>query len=125
MAFKMKGFPYSGKSPIKGRIRGWDEETQKHNTAHDLHDAGKGPDPHEGETGPNAETKPFQQKEKTVKVRYEDLDEMGKKIFDCNKNPKTMWNNKTKKCEPTKDLKILQKFLTKEQLDKYGLKKDD
>jgi len=55
MAFKMKGFPYSGTSPIKGRIRGWDEETQKHNTAHDLHDAGKGPDPHEGETGPNAD----------------------------------------------------------------------
>lgn len=36
-------------------------------------------------------------------VRREDLDEMGKKIWDCNNNPKTRWNNKTKKCEPIKN----------------------
>jgi hypothetical protein len=35
-------------------------------------------------------------------VKREDLDEMGKKIWDCNHNPKTKWNNKTKKCEPIK-----------------------
>ena len=123
MAFKMKGFPYSGKSPIKGRIRGWDEEAQKHNVAHDLHDAGKGPDPHEGETGPNAETKPFQQKEekkypkgytkedikfleeqKEDIVRCEDFEKgsIERQMCECNNDPKTKWNNKTKKCEPIK-----------------------
>lgn len=48
MAFKMKGFPFAGKSPVKNRIRGYDETG--HNQAHDDHDKGKGPDPHEGET---------------------------------------------------------------------------
>ena len=42
----------------------------------------------------------FLKKQKEDVVRREDLDEMGKKIFDCNKNPNTKWNNKTKKCEP-------------------------
>ena len=35
-------------------------------------------------------------------VKREDLDELGKKIWDCHRNPKTKWNNKTKKCEPIK-----------------------
>jgi len=35
-------------------------------------------------------------------VKREDLDEMGKKIWDCHRNPTTRWNNKTKKCEPIK-----------------------
>ena len=35
-------------------------------------------------------------------VKREDLDELGKKIWDCNHNPKTKWNNKTKECEPIK-----------------------
>jgi hypothetical protein len=44
----------------------------------------------------------FLKEQKEDVVRYEDLDEMGKKIWDCNKNPKTKWNNKTKECEPIK-----------------------
>ena len=35
-------------------------------------------------------------------VKREDLDALGKKIWDCNNNPETRWNNKTKKCEPIK-----------------------
>ena len=35
-------------------------------------------------------------------VRREDLDEEGKKIWDCQHDPKTKWNNKTKECEPIK-----------------------
>ena len=35
-------------------------------------------------------------------VRREDLDELGKKIWDCQHDPKTKWNNKTKECEPIK-----------------------
>ena len=42
----------------------------------------------------------FLKKQKEDVVRREELDEMGKKIFDCNQNPNTKWNNKTKKCEP-------------------------
>ena len=55
MAFKMKGFPFAGKSPIKDITRG-PAVKGNHNYAHMLHDEGKGPDPH-------AETKPLQQKE--------------------------------------------------------------
>ena len=35
-------------------------------------------------------------------VKREDLDEEGKKIWDCQHDPKTKWNNKTKECEPIK-----------------------
>ena len=44
----------------------------------------------------------FLKKQKEDIVRYEDLDAEGKKIWDCHRNPKTKWNNKTKKCEPIK-----------------------
>ena len=53
MAFKMKGFPYSGKSPVKDVTRGPAVEGN-HNYAHLMHKKGKGPDPHEGEDDPSA-----------------------------------------------------------------------
>tara|TARA_R100001082_G_scaffold32294_2_gene16570 strand:+ start:40 stop:408 length:369 start_codon:yes stop_codon:yes gene_type:complete len=55
MAFKMKGFPFAGKSPIKDITRN-PSYPGSHNEAHQLFDEGKGPDPH-------AETKPLKQKE--------------------------------------------------------------
>jgi len=33
-------------------------------------------------------------------VKREDLDEEGKKIWDCNRDPNTTWNAKTKTCDP-------------------------
>ena len=31
-------------------------------------------------------------------VKRDELDEMGKRIWDCNHNPNTRWDNKLKKC---------------------------
>ena len=40
-------------------------------------------------------------------VRRSDFEEgsIQQKMFDCNQDPKTKWNNKTKKCEPIKKKK--------------------
>ncbi len=44
----------------------------------------------------------FLEEQHEERVKREDLDEEGKKIWDCNHDPKTKWNNKTKECEPIK-----------------------
>ena len=65
----------------------------------------KGFSPFQQKTYPKSYTKKdieFLKKQGEDVVRYEDLDEMGKKIWNCNHDPKTKWNNKTKKCEPIK-----------------------
>ena len=65
----------------------------------------KGFSPFQQKTYPKSYTKKdieFLKKQGEDVVRYEDLDEMGKKIWNCNHDPKTKWNNKTKECEPIK-----------------------
>ena len=76
----MKGFSFSGISPVKGRIRGLSESAGNHNRAHDKHDKGEGPDPHAQKVDPDAPgTKGTEGYEPEVK--YEDLDEKGKKLW--------------------------------------------
>ena len=61
MAFKMKGFPY-GKSPMKDVTRG-PSIKGNHNYDHQMHDEGKGPDPHDEDVpGP-----PMKQKDSDLK----------------------------------------------------------
>ena len=65
----------------------------------------KGFSPFQQKTYPKSYTKKdieFLKKQGEDVVRYEDLDEMGKKIWNCNHDPKTKWNNKTKECETIK-----------------------
>ena len=80
MAFKMKGFPFAGKSPIKDKTRN-PSYPGSHNYAHMLHDEGKGPDPHAKKGASTLdfdETKaPLNQKEVDMNTVYKRLDNSG------------------------------------------------
>jgi len=97
----MKGFPFAGKSPIKDRIRGWDETG--HNQAHDDYDKGEGPDPHEGETDPSA----FKQKDKKKEEKTE-LQKNIDKAIDEGYVPKP---NTKKKLEQYKEVYFQEKLV--------------
>ena len=88
MAFKMKGFPFAGKSPIKDINRG-PTEKGNHNYAHLMHDEGKGPDPHAEEKPAPKFKSALKQKEekkeekkKTKDKKYEEASPEEKKILD-------------------------------------------
>ena len=88
MVFKMKGFPFAGKSPIKHTTRAPIVEGS-HNYAHMLHDEGKGPDPHAEEKPAPKFKSALKQKEekkeekkKTKDKKYEEASPEEKKILD-------------------------------------------
>lgn len=77
MAFKMKGFsPFQQKKKKESLY-------PKDYTAKDIK---------------------FLHEQREEPVRRSDFEEgsIQQKMFDCNQDPKTKWNNETKKCEPIK-----------------------
>ena len=75
MAFKMKGFPYSGTVPLKDRVRA---PFDPHNTAHDKYDRGEGPNPHPDPEGPTYKKAPLLQtkEQEASKEEKEIMDKM-------------------------------------------------
>ena len=113
MAYKQKTFSGFGNSPFKqGEQTPWDpnsgisKEEHKRKETEAMKRALENREKRtQNKTYPPSYTKEdikFLEEQREDIVRYEELDEMGKKIWNCNRNPKTRWNNKTKKCETIK-----------------------
>ena len=79
MAFEMKGSTFYGKSPLA-----------KNDTTKVKTDS----------KGYTDKDKKFLDEQREERVMRSDFDEgsIQQKMFDCNQNPKTRWDNKLKKC---------------------------
>ena len=89
MAFKMKGF-----SPFQHKKKNDKDHDKEYGVGHKATTLAA----HEDLVDK------FLKEQHEERVKRSDFEEgsIQMKMFDCNQDPKTKWNNKTKKCEPIK-----------------------